>query len=102
MAFNNGKPYHGSQAVEGGKLTGRTGETDYFFFVCPNCNDGQIMRILEYEFRTPPSQPSDRLEKRKPREYFNLVFHLYCPVCQFEDFVKLDNDHSADKIGEGF
>ncbi len=29
--FNNGKPYHGSNAVEGGKLKGAT-DTDYFYF----------------------------------------------------------------------
>ena len=100
MPFNNGKPYHGSQAVEGGRLKGRTGRTDYFFFLCPICNDGQIMRILEYEFR-PVTRFVERSEKKTPKEPFNLAFHLYCPICQLEDFVKIDNDHRADKIGEG-
>jgi hypothetical protein len=99
MAFNNGKPYHGSGAVEGGRLRGRTGRTDYFFFLCPNCNDGQIMRILEYESRT-AAPLVERSEKKRPKEPFNLAFHLYCPICQLEDFVKIDNGHRADKLGE--
>jgi len=41
MKSNRGKAYHGSSAVEGGKLKGRTGTTDYFFFVCPKCCDGK-------------------------------------------------------------
>ncbi len=44
--FNNGKPYHGSNAVSHGKLRGAT-DTDYFYFFCPKCAHRQIMRILE-------------------------------------------------------
>ena len=50
MKFNNGKPYHGSREVMRGKLKGST-DTDYFYFYCPLCNGGEIMRILEYEER---------------------------------------------------
>jgi hypothetical protein len=99
MAFNRGKGYHGSDQVSGGKLTGRTGQTDYFFFICPACKDNQILRILEYEFRK-AAEPRDRAEKKRPVEYFNVAFHLYCPSCQFEDFVKLDNDHQAGRLEE--
>lgn len=94
MAFNAGKAYHGSEAVEGGKLRGRTGHSDYFFFLCPKCPDDQIMRILEHEFRD-PCPPVPRQESKRPAEYFNLAFHLYCPNCHFEDFVKIDNNHAA-------
>ena len=97
MAFNNGKPYHGSSAVSRGKLSGRTGRSDYFFFLCPTCSNGQILRILDYKFRE-PSNPKGRAEEKKPRQYFNLAFHLYCPECQFEDFTKLDNNHRADRL----
>lgn len=94
MAFNRGQPYHGSEAVTGGNLKGKTGTTDYFFFLCPKCADDQVMRILEYDFRKAAS-PVERQEKRTPVEHFNLAFHLYCPNCQFEDFIKIDNDHPA-------
>ncbi len=93
-AFNRGEPYHGSEAVRKGKLTGRTGRTDYFFFLCPDCKDGQVLRVLEYEFRN-AAPPIQRREKKTPKKYFNVALHLYCPNCQFEDFVKLDNDHPA-------
>lgn len=32
IKFNNGKPYHGSDAISGGGLTGATDGTDYFYF----------------------------------------------------------------------
>lgn len=96
MAFNNGKAYHGSNAIRHGKLIGRSGKTDYFFFLCPKCNDGQILRVLEYEFRE--ATEVERREKRKPRQHFNLAFHLWCPICQFEDFIKIDNNHHANKL----
>jgi len=92
MAFNQGRAYHGSLAVEGGKLKGATGNTDYFFFICPKCEGDQTMRVMEYTART-PAPPVERTERKKPTRYFNLAFRLYCPVCQFEDFIKIDNDH---------
>jgi len=97
MAFNEGKAYHGSEAVKGGRLKGRTGKSDYFFFLCPNCDGEQVMRILNYEFRD-VSSPLQREEGKKPTQHFNLAFHLYCPHCQFEDFVKIDNDHRAGRL----
>jgi len=97
MAFNHGKPYHGSERVEGGKLRGKTGGTDYFFFLCPQCVDDQVLRILDYDFTEPPA-PVNRQEKKSPAKYFILAFHLYCPNCQFEDFVKVDNSHRAEPL----
>ncbi len=99
MAFNNGEAYHGSSAVSHGKLSGRTGGSDYFFFLCPKCNDGQVLRVLEFELRD-AARSVYRKEKKKPRQNFNIAFHLYCPQCQFEDFVKLDNNHQSFKISE--
>jgi hypothetical protein len=98
MAFNQGKAYHGSSVVYDGKLRGRTGTTDYFFFLCPRCPGEQVMRVLEYEFRN-ASPPVERYEKKKPTEHFNLAFHLYCPACQLEDFIKIDNNHQAGPLG---
>jgi hypothetical protein len=97
MTFNAGKPYHGSEAVQGGELKGKTGRSDYFFFLCPRCADERTLRILEYEFRE-PAAPVARIETKKPTEYFNLAFRLYCPKCQFEDFVKIDNNHRAEPL----
>lgn len=96
MEFNHGKAYHGSDAVTRGKLIGKTGLTDYFFFLCPKCSGGQIMRILEHECESREvTQSAKRQEKKTPMEYFNIAFHLYCPNCQFEDFIKIGNDHPA-------
>ena len=68
MAFNQEKAYHGSAAVEGGKLRGKTGRTDYFFFLCPQCSDDQVLRVLDYEFRE-PEPPMNRQEKKSPLKY---------------------------------
>lgn len=46
MAFNDGKPYHGSRAVEGGRLRGSTGPTGYFFSLSPKCKNRQILPPL--------------------------------------------------------
>jgi hypothetical protein len=40
--FNNGEPFHGSENIENGKLTGTT-DTDYFYFFCPKCGDTHIL-----------------------------------------------------------
>ena len=93
MAFNGDKPYHGTTDVAGGKLTGKTGTTDYFFFLCPKCNNGNVLRVLEYENRNAPSK--DRGEKKRPSMNINLAFHLHCTVCDFEDFIKIDNNHPS-------
>jgi hypothetical protein len=96
-SFNRGAPYHGSEAVEKGKLTGKTGKTDYFLFLCPECNDGHVLRVLEFEFRN-SAPPIQRFEKKTPKKYFNLALHVYCPNCDFEDFIKIDNNHPAGRI----
>src|SRR5262245_30469242 len=92
--FNNGKPYHGSEAVCDGKLKGATGQTDYFFFFCPKCPDQFIMRILDYGVHrheeVNPVNVETQLQK-KAAQGFILVFKLYCEQCKHEDFVKIDN-----------
>ena len=84
----------GGFCASGGKLVGRTGVTEYFFFICPKCPDDQVMRVLDYEFHH-DAQPIVRQEKKRPKKHLNLVFSLWCPNCQFEDFVKIDNNHRA-------
>jgi len=90
--FNNGKPFHGSTAVEDGKLKGATGRTDYFFFFCPNCPDKYIMRILDYcAIQDTPENRVNSEMKIPAAKGFILAFKLYCEKCKHTDFVKIDN-----------
>ncbi|HVA11855.1 MAG TPA: hypothetical protein VNF99_01265 [Stellaceae bacterium] len=92
MAFNNGKPYHGSSTVQGGKLTGTT-DTDYFYFYCPNCQDNHVMRILDYASHGKEEAGGANYPDVRPKQArdFVLVFKLYCPTCKLTDFVKIGN-----------
>ena len=87
MAFNNGKPFHGSEAVENGKLQGRT-ETQYFYLLCPVCNNGKTLQISEYMEET-----------KEPQNHgFTLAFHLKCSECKFDDFIKVCDNAEEDKL----
>ncbi len=91
MTFNSGKPYHSSDAITDGKLTGST-DTDRFYFLCPKCDDRHVMRILDHMYHEVPSQVSAYPNERpKQVEDFVLVFKIYCPACQITDFVKIGN-----------
>lgn len=87
---NRGQPFHGSNKVEGGALTGKT-DTDYFYFICPKCDEDQMMRVLDYEIQMegPPEAYPD--EKPKQKRDFTLAFKIYCPTCKMKDFVKISN-----------
>lgn len=90
--FNNGKPYHGSDAVFGGKLRGTTDEGDYFYFFCPKCPNDEIVRILEYgTHASDEKNPYNDHCKSKAKYGFTLVFKIYCENCGHEDFVKISN-----------
>lgn len=90
--FNNGRPYHGSSAVDNGKLRGATGETDYFYLFCPKCPNDQIVRILEYGVHAEePTNPYNDKCKSKAKYGFTLAFKLYCENCGHTDFIKLSN-----------
>lgn len=92
MKFNNGRPYHGSKAVERGKLRGATAETDYFYFFCPTCPDDQIMRVLEYGVHEEQgSNPYNGQTKSIAKFSFSLAFKLHCERCESTDFVKISN-----------
>lgn len=90
--FNDGKPYHGSEAVQDGKLTGATDGTDYFYFFCPKCPDKRLLRLLDYEVRAKEEKHpyADHVDVVAPKG-FTLAFKLLCDNCLFTDFVKVSN-----------
>ena len=91
--FNGGKPYHGSKEVSNGRLTGRTDDTDYFYFRCPNCSESNILRLLDYGIHAQSAENpyNDQVKGPKAVGGFTLVFKLYCEQCGFTDFTKLSN-----------
>ena len=88
--FNDGKPFHGSVAVSGGKLIGTT-DTDYFYFFCPKCGDTQILQILDYAVTKDGPVEKYKEHRPKARRDFQIAFELWCPTCKLHDFVKLSN-----------
>jgi len=88
--FNNGKPYHGSDEIMRGKLTGAT-DTDWFYFFCPRCPDKQILQLLDRHVII--DGPVEHMKEQRPKAKrdFRIVFQLYCPSCNLEDFVKVSN-----------
>jgi hypothetical protein len=90
MAFNNGKPYHGSDAVQAGGLVGTT-DTDHFYFICPKCRDSQVMRVLDYTIINDGPVAAYPEERPKQMRDFTIAFQLHCPACKHGDFVKISN-----------
>jgi hypothetical protein len=91
--FNRGKPFHGSDAIQGGKLRGQTGDTDYFSFLCPRCKKPAVLRILDYGvIKETDDNRYNELLSPKATSGFILAFKLYCQECGFKDFVKLSNE----------
>ena len=88
--FNNGKPFHGSDAVKGGNLRGTT-DTDYFYFFCPKCDDTQILQILDYKVLEDGPVSYAKEHRPKAKRDFKLAFELWCPKCKLHDFIKLSN-----------
>ncbi len=90
--FNGGKAYHGSRDVQEGRLRGSTGHTDYFHFVCPNCPDNHVMRLLDFEERIlGPASEVDYGFKPAPARSFVLAIKMHCQQCGLTDFVKVGN-----------
>jgi len=90
--FNNGKPYHGSEAVTDGKLMGATDSTDYFYFFCPKCPGRQLLRLLDYTERAVQTEPPyrDHVDVVASKG-FTLAFKVLCDKCLFTDFFKVSN-----------
>jgi len=90
MKFNNGKPYHGSDQVMGGKLQGKT-DTDYFYFLCPRCGPNNVMQILDYTItQDGPVMEYPEVRKQACRD-FSIAFKIHCRACRLTDFVKISN-----------
>jgi ribosomal protein S27AE len=88
--FNNGKPFHGSEAVQAGSLTGAT-DTDYFYFFCPRCGPTHILQLLD--FGTVIDRPAERYPEIRPgaKRDFTLAFQVRCDRCGLTDFFKISN-----------
>jgi len=91
-SFNNGKPYHGSEQVVGGRLKGATDGTGYFYLFCPQCPDNEIVRILEYGAHAEEAENLYNKDcKSKAKCAFTLAFKIHCEKCGHTDFVKISN-----------
>ena len=88
--FNNGKPFHGSEDISNGKLTGTT-DTDYFYFFCPKCGDTHILQILDFGIVKEGPVEYAKEHRSKAKKDFIIAFKLYCPKCKLLDFVKVSN-----------
>lgn len=90
-AFNPNKSYHGSEAVERGRLRGAT-DTDYFYFFCPKCPDDQMLRILDYVVLNEEAYNEyNDLMSPKAAQAVTIAFELHCQQCGLTDFVKVSN-----------
>lgn len=76
MAFNDGEAYHGSSKVAAGRLTDTT-DTDYFYFFCPDCNDRQVMRVLDYDVRL-EAPGGEHYPDETPKQVRDFIFRCNC------------------------
>jgi len=89
--FNDGRPYHGSEAVQNGRLTGTT-DTDHFYFFCPRCDGRHIMRVMNYEVREERMGGTTYANEEPRSEWdFILALKLHCSKCTLTDFIKIGN-----------
>ena len=89
IAYQNALTKYGTSHISSGKLTGKT-DTDYFYFLCPNCDDGgkNVMRILDYYLVSENEFPYKDL-KPKGKTDFILAFELFCHKCKLHNIVKI-------------
>jgi hypothetical protein len=88
--FNNGRPFHGSEEVMGGKLKGST-DTDYFYFFCPKCGDTNVLQVLDYRVIREGPVEQHMQNRPKAKKDFTIAFELWCQKCELHDFVKISN-----------
>jgi hypothetical protein len=84
------KTWHGSAAVEKGRLLGST-DTDYFYFHCPHCRDTQVLQLAD--FKVLHDGPVEYAPEDRPgaKRDFTIAFELRCHKCGFHDFTKVSN-----------
>ena len=92
---------HGSKKVEDGKLIGKT-DTDYFYFLCPQCPDQYIMRVLD-AIQLDNLKPEHQQQFTKQLESYNskcqsnakshiaISFKIHCEECGLTEIVKIAN-----------
>lgn len=86
------KPNKGIAAVKKGKLKGETDNTEYFYFICPTCNDSKICRVLNYEIlRDEKGNPYNDKLKSNSKKAFVIRFDLFCEDCRFRGPVKISS-----------
>ena len=84
------KTFHGSEAVEEGKLVGST-DTDYFYFHCPTCGDTEVLRVMDFKIiKDAPSEYNPQVKKQAKRDFI-IGLELLCNNCGFHDFTKVAN-----------
>jgi hypothetical protein len=89
-SFNKGKPFHGSDEVTEGRLTGAT-DTDYFYFHCPKCPSGTGLQISDYTVVSDGPPEYAKEDRPGAQRDFIIAFELRCQACKFHDFVKVAN-----------
>ncbi|MBU4346154.1 MAG: hypothetical protein KKH29_02365 [Candidatus Omnitrophica bacterium] len=88
--FNNGKPFHGSENISNGRLTGTT-DTDYFYFFCSKCGNAHVLQILDFGIVNEGPAEYAKEDRPKVKRDFTVAFELYCSKCKLHDFVKVSN-----------
>ncbi len=90
---------HGSRTVMGGRLKGQT-DTDYFNFLCPQCADGQVMRIIDgiqhvgdthKKYFAKGNKALKDYKAKQRKCMVHLSFKIYCDQCRLTDIVKISN-----------
>lgn len=86
--FNHGKPFHGSDEIQEGRLTGAT-DSDYFYFFCPRCEGGRILQVLDFAVVSERQPDSEYEGIPPPKSAFTIAFEFACNSCGLHDFVKI-------------
>ncbi|SRR6266571_1463138 len=75
-------PAHGTDTVQGGKLTGST-STDYFHFDCPRCGKAQ-----EWGLDVELLGVRDDSDNQKHLVQ-TVLLGIHCPLCGLMDLIKI-------------
>lgn len=81
--FNNGKPFHGSENISNGRLTGTT-DTDYFYFFCPKRGNTHVLQILDFSIVNEGPVEYAKEGRPKVKKDFTIAFEPYCSKCKLQ------------------